>query len=715
MKQNVYDEVSPSLPTLRLGVDVGGTFTDHILFEEESGELFAFKTPSTPDDPSRSVLDGVGYFTRNRSNGLEGLGLVAHGTTVNTNAILSRSGSRAGLITTKGFRDVLAIGRQTRPDFYRWDVDRPEPLIPRSLRVEVSERINSNGQVIVPLDEDSVRCCIDFLKGQKVESVAVCLLNSYVNPIHEIRIKELLEKGLPGIYLAISSDLSPEFREFERTSTATTVAYVGPVFKRYIKELEAGLQKDLKPAPQLYIMQSSGGMASAQVEVDRPHLTLESGPAAGVLATMELGHRLGMKDVISFDMGGTTAKASLIRNGKPSVVSMLEIGKEATGYYGIRITGLPVRAPSIDLVECSAGGGSIAWVDVAGLLKVGPRSAGAIPGPVCYDTGGTQPTVTDANVVLGRINPEFFLGGRMTINPDLSRRVIEEEIGQKLGMSVEESAQGILDVVNANMVRILRVVSVSRGFDPRKLILVAHGGAGPLHAGDLAQELGMHQIVVPPNPGLFSAMGLIISDIQTSVTATRFLKAIPENLEAICQGLNQQGEQCRRTLNLEGIPEKDQIIERFLDMRYVRQNFELEVPVTGTMGTESHLKDVLTYFHSLHQSSYGHCDPEATVEVVNVKARAVGRIPKPEPAPWPSGNSDSRKALVGRYLVYFKKYGGWLESSHYDRTKLLYNNVIDGPAMVCQFDSSTVVPPAHRATVGQLGELVIDVIKGDAS
>ena len=698
---------------LRIGVDVGGTFTDHILFDEESGVLHTFKTPSTPHDPSRSVMDGVDHFAATAPSGLKGLWLMAHGTTVNTNTILSRTGAKVGLITTKGFRDVLAIGRQTRPHFYRWDVDRPEPLVPRYLRLEVSERINSQGRIIRPLVEQDVHDCIDVLKKESVDAVALCLLNSYANADHESRIKEILTESMPGTYLAISSELSPEFREFERSSTVTTVAYIGPVFEKYIQELKRELARELNPAPKLYIMQSAGGMASAEVEIDRPHFTLESGPAAGVLAAVELGRRLNTENLISFDMGGTTAKASLIQDGKPSLVSMLEIGKEATGYYGIRITGLPVRTPSIDLVECSAGGGSVAQVDVAGLLKVGPASAGAVPGPACYDAGGVDPTVTDANVVLGRISPDFFLGGRMTLKPELSHRAIEEKIGQKLDMSVHEAAQGILDVVNANMVRILRVVSVSRGFDPRKFVLVAHGGAGPLHAGDLAEELGVARIVIPPDPGLFSAMGLIISDVQSVATATRFLLATPEDLSAIRESLNQQIDRCRQTLNAENIPEEDQVVEGFLEMRYVRQNFELEVPVVGSLAEEADLEAVLAAFHRLHQQSYGHFDPGAPVEIVNVKCRAAGRIPKPRPALLPSGGADPIDAFIGRRKVFFKGNNDWLDCPHYDRVKLLCNNVIEGPAMVCEFDSSVPILPGHEAVVGSMGELIIDTGKGD--
>ena len=697
---------------LRLGVDVGGTFTDHILFDEDSGHIFTFKTPSTPEDPSQSVMAGVRHFDA-APRGLSGLWLMAHGTTVNTNTVLSRTGAKIGLITTRGFRDVLAIGRQTRPHFYRWDVDRPEPLAPRHLRLEVAERVDNRGEVVLPLCEEDVHRCVEVFRDQGVEAVAVCLLNSYANADHESCVKAILEEALPNVYLAVSSELSPEFREFERSSTVATVAYIGPSFQRYIDELERSLAQELAAPPQLYIMQSSGGMASAEVEMRRPHYTLESGPAAGVLASVDLGRHLDMSNIISFDMGGTTAKASLIQDGKPSIVSMLEIGKEATGFYGIRITGMPVRTPSIDLVECSAGGGSIAQVDVAGLLKVGPASAGADPGPACYGAGGTEPTVTDANVVLGRISPDFFLGGRMKIQPELSHRAIGEKIGIPLGMSPDEAAQGILDVVNANMVRILRVVSVSRGFDPRRFVLMAHGGAGPLHAGDLAEELGVGRIVIPPDPGLFSAMGLIISDVQTVASATRFLPADAANLSAIRESLDDQTAQCNKTLSEEGFVPKDQVVERFLEMRYVRQNFELEVPVNSNLRSEADLDDVLRTFHDMHLQSYGHSDPNAPVEVVNVKCRAAGLVPKPQRALLPSGSPDASDDFIGRRRVFFKG-SGWLECPHYDRVKLLRDNLIRGPAMVCQFDSSVTILPGHVATVGPMGELVIDTGKGEA-
>ena len=694
------------MPRLRLGVDIGGTFTDHVLFDEERGTVDAFKTPSTPEDLSACVLEGVGRFAERRPEGIEGLELIAHGTTVNTNAILERRGAHCGLITTRGFRDILEIGRQTRPKFYDWFADRPVPLIPRYLRLEVSERINSAGEVLAPLDEEDVYAAARAFRDEGVQAVAVCLLNAYTNGVHEARIREVLSQELNGVYLAISSELSPEFREYERTSTAAAVAYVGPVFQRYVDSLVSALEHQMQPAPRLYIMQSSGGMVSAKAATTRPHVTIESGPAAGVIATAELGRKVNLKDLISFDMGGTTAKACLVRDGEPSMIGMLEVGGEASGFFGVRITGLPIKAPSIDLVECSAGGGSIAWVDVAGLLKVGPESAGAVPGPACYNAGGRQPTVTDAHVALGHIGPETFLGGEMEIKPALARQAIQECLADPLKLPLHEAAQGILDVVNANMVRILRVVSVTRGFDPRLFTLVAYGGAGPLHAGDLAQELGIRRLIIPPTPGVFSAMGLLASNIEVTFSATRPTRIAPENLAAIVEKLSEVELRCKERLDQEQVPQADRDLNRFLEMRYVRQNFELEIPVPDNLDSPQALERLLRTFHESHQRTYGHSGEKDPAEIVNFKVRGVGRVVKPRFRELAEGSTDSGHAYTGSRQVFFRQTG-WAECHTYDRSKLLANNRIDGPAVINEFDSTVLVLPDHTIAVNEFGDLIM--------
>ena len=690
---------------LRLGVDIGGTFTDHVLFDEASGTVDAVKTPSTPDDLSRCVLDGIRRFGHRRG-GIAGLDLIAHGTTVNTNAILERRGARCGLIATRGFRDVLEIGRQSRPDFYNWFVDRPAPLVPRHLRLEVEERIDTNGNVRVPLDEGDVVEAAERLRDAGVQSVAVALINAFANPVHERRVREILEGTLDGAYISVSSELCPEFREFERTSTAAAAAYVGPLFHRYVDRLAELIGSEIDPAPRLYIMQSSGGMVSAVTAVTRPHVTIESGPAAGVVATAELGQRLGLGNLISFDMGGTTAKACLVRDGTPEMVNMLEVGGEASGFFGVRITGLPIKAPSIDLVECSAGGGSIAWVDVAGLLKVGPESAGAVPGPACYATGGIRPTVTDAHVALGRISAATRLGGEMEIRPELATEVIRAELASRIGLPVDEAAQGVLDVVNAEMVRILRVVSVTRGFDPRGFTLVAYGGAGPLHAADLAEELGIERIVVPPNPGVFSALGLLASDVEVTTSVTRRTRATFDNLDAIRGGLAEVERECTERLDRERIPGSERSLLRFLEMRYVRQNFELEVAVPDGAVSSASLTQVLATFHEAHQRTYGHSDEDDPAEIVNFRVRGVGRVKRPRLREVASGAADPDDAHTGTRPVYFRG-NGWIACPNYDRARLLAGNRLSGPAVINAFDSTVLLRPGRTATVNAFGDLLI--------
>ena len=694
------------MASLRLGVDIGGTFTDHVLFDEERGTVEAFKTPSTPADLSACVLDGVRRFAERRPAGLTGLDLIAHGTTVNTNAILERQGARCGLVTTKGFRDVLEIGRQTRPDFYDWYADRPVPLIPRYLRLEVLERVNSVGEVMVSLQEDDVYAAAATLKDERVDAVAICLLNSYANPVHEARIRAILGAELDGVYLAVSSELSPQFREFERTSTTAAAAYVGPVFQRYVDNLLDALSREIEPSPRLYIMQSSGGLVSARVATARPHVTIESGPAAGVIAAAELGRRIDQNDLISFDMGGTTAKASLVRDGAPSMVTMLEVGGETSGFFGVRITGLPIKAPSIDLVECSAGGGSIAWVDVAGMLKVGPQSAGAVPGPACYDTGGQLPTVTDAHVALGRIDAATFLGGEMAIKAELAEAAIRQHLAEPLNLPVHAAAQGVLDVVNANMARILRVVSVTRGFDPRQFALVAYGGAGPLHAGDLAQELGIRRLIVPPTPGVFSAMGLLAADVEATYSTTRVMRVSPESLLAINQMLAELEAQCTERLDQERIATPARGLDRFLEMRYVRQNFELEVPVSEPLVGEAALARLLESFHAFHQRTYGHSHQGDPVEIVNFKVRGVGRVLRPELSRLAGASGDAVQAYTGARQVYFRA-NGWVECPTYDRSMLRADHRIEGPAVINEFDSTVLVLPDQHLVVDGFGNLNI--------
>jgi N-methylhydantoinase A len=426
------------------------------------------------------------------------------------------------------------------------------------------------------------------------------------------------------------------------------------------------------------------------------------------LAAADFGRRFGQRDLLAFDMGGTTAKACLIRDGKPNVTDLLVVGADNNrpGVLGARVAGLPVRAVSVDLVECSAGGGSIAWVDVAGILKVGPGSAGASPGPVCYGVGGTEPTVTDAHAVLGHLSPDALLGGRMRIDAEAARRAIQDRVATKLGVDVHAAAQGIIDIANANMLRILRVVSVARGFDPRDFALIPFGGGGPLHAGDLANELGLAQIVVPPNPGVFSAVGLVMSEIHSGFSRTVLLRAVSESLPAINHWFEQFVAQCHAALERERVPASAWRVAKFLDMRYAKQNFELEIPVEGPLQSQADLDALIATFHATHTHTYGHCDPDAPVEIVSVKTRASGEAPPVRFRPIPQGNEDPREAYSGSRPAYMGHLGR-VDTPRYERSKLKAGNVLKGPAIVDSFDSTCLILPGHIATVGALGELVI--------
>jgi len=691
----------------RVGVDIGGTFTDFVLLDEDTGELVAWKIPTRQLELGQSIVDGIQHYAKDHG-ALPLLRSVIHGTTVNSNAILEHKGARCGLITTRGFRDVLEIGRQTRPDLYRWNINRPTPLIPRHLRFEVTERISAKGEVLEPVSEAELRAALVSLRDAEVEAVAICLLNSYANPAHEQQIRDIAREMLPRAYVVTSSDLAPEFREFERFSTAAVAAYVGPVFSRYVEELIRKIDLAFKPTPSLYIMQSSGGVVGGQFAAERPHLTIESGPAAGALAAADFGRRFGQRDLLAFDMGGTTAKACLIRDGKPNVTDLLVVGADNNrpGVLGARVAGLPVRAVSVDLVECSAGGGSIAWVDVAGILKVGPGSAGASPGPVCYGGGGREPTVTDAHAVLGHISPDALLGGRMRIDAEAARKAIQDKIATKLGVDVHEAAQGIIDIANANMLRILRVVSVARGFDPRDFALIPFGGGGPLHAGDLAKELGISQIVVPANSGVFSAVGLVMSEIHAGFSRTVLLPAVPTSLPPISHWFDEFVAQCHAALEREQVPESAWRVARFLDMRYARQNFELEIPVNGTLESQDDLNAVIAAFHAAHTQIYGHCDPDAPVEIVSVKTRATGEAPPVKFRPIPMGDEDPRDAYVATRPAYMGSLVR-VDTPRFERSRLKAGNVLKGPAIVDSFDSTCLILPGHIATVGTLGELVI--------
>ncbi|MBI4639537.1 MAG: hydantoinase/oxoprolinase family protein, partial [Candidatus Tectomicrobia bacterium] len=505
----------------RLGIDVGGTFTDGALVDESTGEIQIVKVPTTPADPAIGFMVATERAMNRSGSQSDAIHLVVHGTTVATNALIEGKTARVGMITTKGFRDILEIGRQIRSRLYDVHLTKPQPLVSRRWSFGVRERLDATGQILEPLDVEEVRQAVRQLKAEQVEAIVCCFLHSYINPVHERLAAEIIRSEYPEAFLSLSFEVSPEFREYLRASTTAVNAAVMPIVSQYLDALGSRLQARGISAP-FYVMQSSGGVMSAESAKLKPVYMVESGPAAGVIAAGAFALTHGYTNVISFDMGGTTAKVGLIRNGQPQRSTEFEVGGQAITPLGEgRGSGYPVRTPVIDLVEVGAGGGSEAWIDAGGALRVGPRSAGAVPGPVCYGQGGVTPTITDANLLLGRLNPEFFLGGEITLDVKASQEALVAQCARPLGLDPLRTASGIIEIANAHMIGAIRLVSVQRGYDPRDFVLVAFGGAGPLHANALARELGIPTVLIPPSPGITSALGLLMTDLKHEFVTTR--------------------------------------------------------------------------------------------------------------------------------------------------------------------------------------------------
>jgi N-methylhydantoinase A len=614
---------------------------------------------------------------------------------VATNALIERKGARTGLLITAGFRDLLEIGRQMRPSLYDLHRDKPTPLVPGHLRKEILERVYADGTVRTPLDPDATREVIRELSQEEVESVAVCFLFSFLNPQHEQRVIEELQNLMPGVFVSASHEIVPEVREFPRLSTTVLNAYLGPVMQRYLENFQSAVHKTgIVRAP--FVTQSNGGILSIGETTRAPVRTALSGPSAGVVGAAHIGELAGFDNLITLDMGGTSADISLIFEGEP--LSSVERS----------IEGWPSRIPMLDIVTIGAGGGSIAWIDDGGALKVGPQSAGAKPGPVCYGFGGTDPTMTDANVVLGRINPRRILGGAMQIDADSAAAAIRARICARTGLSLLNAASGIVDVVNANMVRATRLVSVERGYDPRDFTLMAFGGAGPLHAIAVAQELGIPRVLVPPSPGTLCSLGLLVTDIRTDHVRSLSLIPLAQTVPQIVTLFDTLMEEGRRVLETEGVPTKKQRYFRWIDARYQRQNYELAIPVALNELTEHHLPLLIQRFHEEHIRLYDYARPEAPVEFVNYRLTGVGEMPK---APIPPGKPRVSGALepYNTRKVFFKEAKGFVECAVFERDQLMAGDRLMGPFIVEQLDSTTLVPPELVCTVDRFGNMMIEV------
>ncbi|WP_421999936.1 hydantoinase/oxoprolinase family protein [Reyranella sp.] len=682
----------------RVGVDSGGTFTDICLFDEASGRVETWKVPSTPDDPSRGIAQGVEEGMRRVAPEAAGgpaapIVYFGHGTTVATNALIQHRGVRTGLVTTDGFRDLLEIGRQKRPDLYDIQADKPPTLVPRDLRLEVPERVRHTGEVDTPLDEASMRAAARALKAAGVEAVAVSFLYGFVRPDHEKRALEILREEMPDAFLSAGHEIAPEFREYERLSTVVLNAYLGPVMRRYIRRLSPRLEAlGMTVAP--HLTQSNGGVIGFETAADRPVRTVLSGPATGVVAAQAIGRAAGFPDLITFDMGGTSTDVALLQDGNCRLTA------EAT------VHGYPIKAPMLDIHTVGAGGGSIAFLD-NGLLKVGPRSAGADPGPACYGRGTEEPTVTDANVVLGNLNPEYLLAGRMTIRRELAERAVAG-LAARLGLDTAATAQGILAVVTANMARAIRVISVQRGHDPRDYTLMAFGGAGPLHAARLAAELEIARVLVPPTPGILCALGLLLTDLRADFAVTRLLPARASSASELAMGFAALDAQAGQWFEQEGIAAADRRLARTVDMRYLGQNYELAVPLPeGDIGEDT-VAALTGAFVAAHRRRYGFGPEDEPMQIVTLRVEATGAVRKAELRSHAEGGPDTATAIVGHRAVWPPDGRAAVDTPVYRRDGLRPGHRIAGPAIVEQMDSTTVVPPGWTAEVDAYLNLVLE-------
>ena len=693
----------------RIGVDIGGTFTDVVVLEEESGELQVTKVASTPESIADAAITGLREAADNLGVNRRDVRFVAHGSTIGTNTVIERRGARTALITTKGFRDVLELGRVARAAGFLYDVahTKAEVLVPRRLRHEVTESVNARGEVLQEIDETEVYGICEALSQSDVESVAVCLLFSYLYPEHEKRILALINEKHPDLFVTLSSALSPLYGEYERTSTAVINAYIGPVNRKYLEVMNGHVTQSLQT--RLYLMQSNGGLLTSDDAQDEPVRALESGPTAGVVAAAYIARLIGVPNVISFDMGGTTAKAGLIIGGESVETVEYEVGGLAaapgSGHLHGRGTGFPISLPALEVTEVGSGGGSIAWIDAAGAFRVGPRSMGARPGPACYRLGGEEPTVTDAQLVLGVINPDNFLGGQMTLQRELSVRAIEDKIAKPLGLALREAASGIVEIVNSTMAQATRLVSINKGHDPREFALLAFGGAGPMHACDIARELDIPWVIVPRFPGLHSALGLVVSDIIHD-----FIRAYPYRqmgASTIAEIFEQIEASAQQALETDQVSPDARMLLRTADLRYRGQTYTVNVAVSSGRICDETIETIVENFHSKHEALYTFRSTDVVVELVNLRLRGVGVIPRPDVFLGVKSDASSTGAEAGRRAVFFEGAKDYVECAVFERSQLLPGNELSGPAIVEQLDSTIAIPPGMIGTVDRYQNLII--------
>jgi N-methylhydantoinase A len=671
----------------RVAMDIGGTFTDFVVMDEEAQVTTAGKTSTTPANPEQGVLEGLGQVV----DDLAQISFIVHGTTVGLNAFLERKGTRVLLLMTAGARDTYSIARHDRKELYTLRYRKPERLVPRHDVFEVTERLRWDGSVDTDFDEASLTPLVEAVRKEGIEAVAVCLLHAYVNPEHELRAREVLQRDCPGLSVTLSHEIAREWREYERASTAVLNAYVAPRVERYIRNLEDELHAR-GVAATLHVMQSNGGITTAAKARREPVQTLLSGPVGGTIGGAALSRATGRPNLLCVDMGGTSFDVSLIVDGKPTVSTETEL------------EGLPILMPLVDIHTIGAGGGSLAWLEAGG-LRVGPQSAGADPGPACYGRGGTQPTVTDANLFLGRLDPEFFLGGRMRLDEDAAARALTSVAGE-IGLDEPALAEGMLAIINANMADAMRTITVKQGIDPRDFALVAFGGAGPMHASWLARELEIREVIIPWSPGTFSAWGMLQTDIRHDVVRSFYHPVAELGDEDVEQVLAELLTEAGDSLAGEGIGAGDHYFARSADMRYVGQEYTVNVAINGTVD----LRAVDAAFHDSHRVRYGHSTPGAPVEFVNLRVAGFGSVAASATPFKPPGDALDPVAHPRRAVFD----GVEQDAVVLHRDRLRAGDAYEGPVVVEEQSSTTVVPPGHTITIDELGNLLITATNGRA-
>ena len=676
-----------------LAIDVGGTFTDIVLLNLTTGRIHLLKTPSTPDDPSRGFIAGITKILE--ANGVSNAQVrrIFHGTTIATNAILEGKGTPVGVLVSEGFKYVLEIGRHSMARMANPHVwVKPERPVPPERVLEIGERTSFSGQVISPLDEEAVKNAAVRFCNEGVESIAVSLTHSYANPANEFRVRELVNEAFPGAHLSLSSEVLPVFREYERTITTVLNAYVMPRVSSYLENLYRELQ-DLGVDAPLLVMKSNGGVFGTETAIRQPVQTALSGPAAGVMAAIDVAASAGIEDCISFDMGGTSTDVSLVNGRTPTITLNGVLGD------------WPVQLPMLDIATIGAGGGSIAWLTAAGNLNVGPRSAGAVPGPVCYGLGGSEPTVTDANLVLGRIR-QSIAGGALSLDVDAARNAIQEKIAGPLGLELHRAAHGILQIVNFNMMGAIRNVSVERGHDPRDFALVAFGGAGPMHAVSVARLLDMTTVIAPPSPGVASAYGLLVADFKNDYARTALRKPPDYDIEAMEDIYRELEKEATQWLDDEAVSADRRVLSRSADLRYAHQGSEVSVELTGTALDEATLDSVIQNFHQEHRQIYGF-SLDQPVEVVTLRVTARGRLDSAALTPRSPLSGNPSDALLGQRPVYFEATDGFVSCDIFDRARLSPGSTLEGPAILENVDSTVVIDPGWQAHIDEFGNCIM--------